>query len=119
MNTMKAGLLLAAMTALFLTVGYFIGGSQGMAIALVLALATNAFAYWNADKMLLGMYGAREVDRATAPELYEIVEHLVARAHLPMPRVYIIDSEQPNAFATGRDPDHAAVAASAGLLRLL
>ena len=119
MNTMRAGLLLAAMTAIFLAVGYFVGGGTGMIVAFGVAMATNAFAYWNSDKMVLGMYGAREVDRASAPEFYDIVARLAARANLPMPKVYIIDSEQPNAFATGRDPEHAAVAASTGLLRIL
>jgi len=90
-----------------------------MMIAFGMALATNAFAYWNGDKMVLRMYGAKEVDRAAAPEFYGIIEQLVARAHLPMPRVYVIDSPQPNAFATGRDPEHAAVAASTGLLQML
>ena len=119
MNTMRAAVLLAAMTGIFLVVGYFIGGEQGMLIALVLAAGMNAFAYWNSDKMVLSMYGAREVDRAGAPEFYGIVETLARRASLPMPRVYIIDSPQPNAFATGRDPQHAAVAASTGLLQML
>lgn len=119
MNTLKAGLLLAALTALFLGAGFLIGGQQGMVIAFGIAVATNAFAYWNADKMVLSMYGARQVDRAAAPEFYGIVERLAANARLPMPKVFIIDSEQPNAFATGRDPEHAAVAASSGLLRML
>lgn len=119
MNTMRAAVLLAAMTGLFLVVGYFIGGEQGMLMALLLAAGMNAFAYWNSDKMVLRMYGAREVDRAGAPEFYSIVEQLARRANLPMPRVYIIDSPQPNAFATGRDPQHAAVAASTGLLQML
>ncbi|MHB1205124.1 MAG: M48 family metalloprotease, partial [Rhodospirillaceae bacterium] len=116
---MRAGLLLAALTGIFLAVGYFIGGGQGMVIAFMVAMATNAFAYWNSDKMVLRMYGAREVDREAAPEFYDIVARLAARAKLPMPKVYIIDSDQPNAFATGRDPEHAAVAASTGLLRIL
>ena len=119
MNTMRAGLLLAALTGIFLAVGYFIGGGQGMVIAFGLAVATNAFAYWNSDKMVLRMYGAREVSADTAPEFYALVARLAARAKLPMPKVYILDSDQPNAFATGRDPEHAAVAASSGLLRIL
>lgn len=119
MNTMRAGLLLAAMTGIFLAAGYAIGGGQGMVIAFLFAVGTNAFAYWNSDKMVLGMYGAREVSRESAPEFYDIIARLAARAKLPMPRVYIIDSDQPNAFATGRDPDHAAVAATTGLLRIL
>lgn len=119
MNTMRAGLLLAAMTGIFLAAGYAIGGSGGMMIALLVALGTNAFAYWNSDKMVLGMYGAREVSRDSAPEFYAIVARLAANAKLPMPKVYVIDSDQPNAFATGRDPEHAAVAATTGLLRML
>jgi len=119
MNTMRAGLLLAAMTGLFLAVGYLIGAEQGMVIAFVLALAMNAFAYWNADKMVLGMHGAKQVDRASAPEFHALIEDLAVRAQLPMPKVYIIESEQPNAFATGRNPENAAVAATRGLLRIL
>ena len=119
MNTMRAAVLLAAMTGLFLVVGFFIGGEQGMLIALLLAAGMNAFAYWNSDKVVLRMYGAREVDRSSVPEFYGIIETLAQRANLPMPRVYIIDSPQPNAFATGRDPQHAAVAASTGLLDML
>ena len=119
MSTMRAGLLLAAMTGLFLAVGYFIGAQQGMVIAFFVALAMNAFAYWNSDKVVLSMYGAKPVDRNSAPRFYGIVEHLAQRAGLPMPRVYIIDNPQPNAFATGRDPEHAAVAATTGLLNLL
>lgn len=119
MNTLRVGLLLAAMTALFLTVGWLIGGQAGMVIAFALAAAMNAFAYWNSDKMILRMYNAQEVDAATAPQLYAIVEQLARRADLPMPRVYVIDTAQPNAFATGRSPSHAAVAATTGLMRLL
>ncbi len=119
MNTIRAGLLLAAMTGLFLAVGYVIGGTGGMVIAFALALAMNAFAYWNSDKVVLRMYKAREVDRAAAPQFYDLVARLAQRAQLPMPKVYIIDSAQPNAFATGRDPEHAAVAATTGLLNAL
>jgi heat shock protein HtpX len=115
----RTALLLAVLTGLFLVVGYAIGGEGGMLVALGLAVATNLFAYWNSDKVVLSMYGAQEVDRQTAPGLYGIVEQLVTRAGLPMPRVYIIESDQPNAFATGRDPEHAAVVASTGLLRML
>ncbi|MBI4968082.1 MAG: zinc metalloprotease HtpX [Rhodospirillales bacterium] len=115
----RTALLLAALTALFLAGGYLIGGQGGMLIAFGLALATNLFAYWNADKMVLAMHGAIEVDRQTAPEFYGIVEELAARARLPMPRIYLIDTPQPNAFATGRDPEHAAVAATTGLLSLM
>jgi heat shock protein HtpX len=119
MNYFRTGLLLAAMTGLFAAVGFVIGGSSGMLIALVIAVAMNFFAYWNSDKLVLRMYGAREVDRQSAPGFYGIVEQLAARAEMPMPRVYIIENEQPNAFATGRDPEHAAVAATTGLLRML
>ncbi|WP_404382389.1 zinc metalloprotease HtpX [Caenispirillum salinarum] len=119
MNTLRVGLLLAAMTALFLVVGWLIGGTAGMAVALMVAAGMNAFAYWNSDRMILRMYNAREVDAHTAPQLYGIVERLAHRAELPMPRVYVIDSAQPNAFATGRNPQNAAVAATTGLLRLL
>jgi heat shock protein HtpX len=115
----RTALLLAVLTGLFLAVGYVIGGEGGMLIALALAVATNLFAYWNSDKVVLNMYGAREVDRQSAPGFYGIVEQLAARAGLPMPRVYIIESDQPNAFATGRDPQHAAVVASTGLLQML
>jgi len=119
MNYFRTGLLLAALTALFLLVGYAIGGTGGMAFAFLLALGTNAFAYWNADRLVLSMYRARQVDRAGAPQFYGIVEQLAGNAGLPMPKVYLIDSDQPNAFATGRDPAHAAVAATTGLLHRL
>ncbi len=119
MNYLRTAILLAAMTALFMAVGFMIGGEVGMAFALVVALAMNAFAYWNSDKIVLRMYGAREVDRRGAAALYGIVEQLAANAGLPMPRVYIIDNDQPNAFATGRNPENAAVAATTGLLRRL
>ncbi len=116
MNIMRTGLLLAALTALFLAIGYLIGGQSGMVIAFIFAAATNLFAYWNSDKMVLGLYRAREVGRAEAPGLYGIVEQLADRAAIPMPRIYIVDQEQPNAFATGRDPQHAAVCVTTGLL---
>jgi len=119
MSYFRTALLLAALTAIFLAVGYLLGGGTGMVIALVVALGMNAFAYWNSDRMLLGMYGARQVDAASAPGLYGIVEQLAHRANLPMPKVYIIENDQPNAFATGRDPEHAAVAATTGLLHSL
>lgn len=119
MNYFRTGLLLAALTGLFVAVGYVIGGSGGMLIAFLIAVGMNFFAYWNADKMVLSMYGAREVTRAEAPGFYGIVEQLASRANMPMPRVFIIESEQPNAFATGRDPEHAAVAATTGILRML
>ncbi|MEM0906398.1 MAG: zinc metalloprotease HtpX [Pseudomonadota bacterium] len=116
MNFFKTALLLAAMTALFMAVGAVVGGQQGMAIAFVIAIALNIFSYWNSDKMVLKMHQAREVDERTAPEYYGIVRELAARAQLPMPRVYILEEDQPNAFATGRNPDNAAVAATRGLL---
>jgi heat shock protein HtpX len=119
MNTLRTGLLLAALTALFLGVGWLIGGGAGMVVAFGIAVAMNVFAYWNADKMVLAMYRARPVDPASAPGLYAIVEELARRANMPMPRIYLIESEQPNAFATGRTPQNAAIAATAGLLRML
>ncbi|HVK92529.1 MAG TPA: M48 family metalloprotease, partial [Mycoplana sp.] len=119
MNLVRTAMLLAFLTALFMAVGFLIGGKGGMMIALVIAAATNLFSYWNADKMVLSMYGAKEVDERSAPEYYGIVRDLAARAGLPMPRVYVIDSDQPNAFATGRNPQNAAVAASTGLLHAL
>ena len=119
MNTMRTGLLMAALMGLFLAAGYLLGREQGMLIAFVMAAGMNFFAYWNADKMVLRMHGAKQVDRQTAPEFYAMVEELSQRAGLPMPKVYIMDNPQPNAFATGRNPENAAVAATTGLLRLL
>lgn len=119
MNYFKTAILLAAMTALFMAVGFLIGGQAGMAIAFVIALAMNVFSYWNSDKMVLRMHNAKEVDARSAPEFYDIVSQLVDNAGLPMPRTYIMYSDQPNAFATGRDPDHAAVCATTGLLEML
>ncbi|MCA3572952.1 MAG: zinc metalloprotease HtpX [Aestuariivirga sp.] len=119
MNTMRTGLLMAALMGLFLAVGYLLGREQGMLIAFVMAAGMNLFAYWNADKMVLRMHGARQVDRQSAPEFYGMVEELSQRAGLPMPKVYIMDNPQPNAFATGRNPENAAVAATTGLLKLL
>ncbi len=119
MNTLRTGLLLAAMTGLFLAAGFLIGGEAGMLIAFGLAAAMNLFAYWNADKLVLRMYGAREVDARSAPEFHAIVTQLAEQAGLPMPKVYVVDSDQPNAFATGRNPENAAVVATTGLLRRL
>lgn len=119
MNTMRTGLLMAAMTGLFLAVGYLLGRESGMVIAFVVAAGINLLAYWNADKMVLGMHGARQIDRSSAPEFYDLVAELAQRAALPMPKVYLMDNPQPNAFATGRNPENAAVAATTGLLRLL
>jgi heat shock protein HtpX len=119
MNLVKTAMLIAFMTALFMGVGYLIGGTGGMMIAFIIALAMNAFSYWNSDKMVLRMHNAVAVDRANAPEYYGIVEALAQRAGLPMPKVYLIKNDQPNAFATGRNPDNAAVAATTGLLQRL
>lgn len=119
MNVFKTALLLAALTALFGVVGYWLGGTGGMLIALGLAAATNAYAYWNSDKLALRAHHAREVDAASAPEFVALVHDLARRADLPAPRVYVIDNPQPNAFATGRNPQNAAVAATTGLLRSL
>lgn len=119
MNFMRTALLLAAMTALFLVVGAALGGRGGMAIAFLIAMGTNAFAWWNSDRMALAANDAREIDEAQAPDLFRLVRDLATRAQLPMPRVYVIDSEQPNAFATGRDPQHAAVAVNTGLVNML
>jgi heat shock protein HtpX len=119
MNVLKTGMLLAALTALFMGVGYLIGGTGGAFIAFFVAAGMNLFTYWNADKMVLRMHRAREVDRNSAPEYYQLVEQLAGRAGLPMPKVYLIDNPQPNAFATGRNPENAAVAATTGLLQSL
>jgi heat shock protein HtpX len=119
MNYARTALLLAALTGLFLGLGYLLGGTGGMVIAFLVALAGNAFAYWNADKVVLRMYNARPADERSAPGLVRLVERLAENAGLPMPAVYIIDNPQPNAFATGRDPAHAAVAATTGLLDML
>jgi heat shock protein HtpX len=116
---MKTFILLAGLTALFLAAGWLMGGEGGMIIALIIALATNAFAYWNSDKMVLRMYRAHEVDRQEAPGFYDLVADLAQRANLPMPKVYLIDEDQPNAFATGRNPENAAVAATTGMLQRL
>ncbi len=118
-NWLKTTLLMAAIVALFGAVGMMLGGAMGMLIALLLGGAMNLWAYWNSDKMVLRMYNAQEVGPVEAPEFYAIVADLARRAELPMPRVYVIDEAQPNAFATGRNPEHAAVAATTGILRLL
>lgn len=119
MNMVRTAMLLAFMTALFMAIGYAIGGTGGMLIALVIAGLMNIFSYWNADKMVLRMHHAVEVDAKSAPEYYGIVEQLAERADLPMPKVYLIKNDQPNAFATGRNPENAAVAATTGLLHML
>lgn len=119
MNFWRTGLLLAVLTALFGVIGYALGGQGGMLIALGIAAATNVFSYWNSDKLALSATGAQEVSEAEAPELYGMVRELAERAGMPMPRVYLIDDPQPNAFATGRNPQNAAVAATTGILRTL
>jgi heat shock protein HtpX len=119
MNYTKTAMLLAALTAIFVAMGAAVGGQQGMVIAFLVALAMNVFSLWNSDKMVLRMFGAQEVDERTAPEYYSLVRDLAQRAELPMPRVYIMNNPQPNAFATGRSPSRAAVAATSGLLEML
>src|SRR5262245_48569406 len=119
MNYFRTAILLAGLTALFMGVGFLIGGQSGALIALVVAAGMNFVAYWNADRLVLSMHGAQEVDARTAPELYQMVGELAARAGLPMPRVFVMDNPQPNAFATGRNPQNAAVAATTGLLQML
>ena len=119
MNTLKTGILLAALTALFMGVGYLIGGSTGLVIAFVIAGGINLYTYWNGDKLVLRMHHAQQVDERVAPELFRIVRQLATRANLPMPKVYLINNPQPNAFATGRNPENSAVAATTGLLQRL
>ena len=119
MNYLRTAILLAGLTALFMAVGYLIGGEAGALIAFVIAAAMNLLGYWNADKLVLSMHGAHEVDERTAPDLVRLVRELASRAGLPMPRVYLMDNPQPNAFATGRNPQHAAVAVTTGLLSML
>ena len=115
----RTGILLAGLTALFMGIGFMLGGAAGMILALMIAVGMNLYAFWNADKVVLRMYNAREVTAGSAPQFYGIVHQLVQRAQMPMPKVYIIEADQPNAFATGRDPNNAAVAATTGLLRRL
>jgi len=119
MNIFRTGLLLAALTGLFLAIGFLLGGQTGMLLALVFAIGTNFFAYWNSGKMVLKMHNARQIDRQASPAFYGLIEGLAEKAELPMPKVYIIEEDQPNAFATGRNPEHAAVAATTGLIRTL
>ena len=118
-NWLKTSILMAGIMALFGVVGGYIGGSSGMLLALLFAAGMNVFAYWFSDSMVLKMYNAREVDETSAPQFYAMVRELSQRAELPMPRVYLIDESAPNAFATGRNPDHAAVAATTGILNVL
>lgn len=119
MNYVRTGMLMAGLTALFGAVGYLLGGAGGMLAALGFAVVTNLFTYWNSDRLALSAYNAQEVDETTAPELWRMVRDLAARAGMPMPRVYLIQEDQPNAFATGRNPQNAAVAATTGILRTL
>lgn len=119
MNYFRTGILMAGLTALFGGVGYLLGGAGGALIALAIAAATNLFSYWNSDKLALAAHNAQEVDERSAPELYGMVRDLAARANMPMPRVYLIHEDQPNAFATGRNPENAAVAATTGIMRTL
>lgn len=119
MNYVRTGMLMAGLTALFGAVGYLLGGGSGMLMALGFAAVTNLFSYWNSDRLALAAHNAHEVDERSAPELYGMVRDLAARANMPMPRVYLIDEDQPNAFATGRNPQNAAVAATTGILRTL
>jgi heat shock protein HtpX len=118
-NLLKTAILMAAITALFVVIGNLLGGQTGMMLALLFALGMNFFSYWFSDKLVLKMYKAREVDAQSAPRFYAMVQELVAKADMPMPRVYLIDEQAPNAFATGRNPANAAVAATTGLMRIL
>lgn len=118
-NWLKTSILMAGIMALFGAIGALLGGAQGMLLALLLGGAMNVFSYWFSDKMVLRMYNAQEVDEASSPYLYNMVKELSTRAGLPMPRVYLIDEAQPNAFATGRNPEHAAVAATTGIVHIL
>jgi heat shock protein HtpX len=115
-NLMKTAILMAAITALFMLIGSVLGGQQGMMIALVVAIGMNFFSYWFSDKLVLKMYNAQQVDESSAPQFYRMVRDLSQRAGLPMPKVYLINEDAPNAFATGRNPEHAAVAATTGIL---
>ena len=118
-NWLKTSILMAGIVALFGVVGGALGGQQGMLVALVFGGAANLWAYWFSDKAVLKMYNARPADEHSAPRLYNLVKDLAGRAGLPMPKVYIIDEAQPNAFATGRDPEHAAVCVTTGIMQLL
>src|SRR5262244_2228898 len=118
-NVFKTGLLLAVLTVMLVLIGGAVGGRQGMLIAFIVAVVMNFVSYWFSDKMVLAAYGAQPIEEAAAPRLYAIVHRLATRAGIPMPRVYIIPSETPNAFATGRNPEHAVVAVTEGILRLM
>jgi len=118
-NMLKTTVLLALLTGLILWIGEYLGGSQGLVVAFVFAVVMNFGSYWFSDKLVLAMYGARPVDMNEAPDLYRIVQNLATRAHMPMPKLYVIPSEAANAFATGRNPEHAAVAVTEGIMRLM
>src|SRR5438552_9625894 len=118
-NVFKTGLLLAVLTAMLVIIGGAIGGQQGMVIAFLFAVVMNFFSYWFSDKMVLAMYGAQPIEESQAPALYAVVRRLTTKAQIPMPRVYLIPSDTPNAFATGRNPEHAAVAVTEGIMRIL
>jgi len=118
-NVFKTGLLLAVLTVMLVLIGGAIGGRQGMLVAFFVAVAMNFISYWFSDKMVLAAYGAQPIEEAAAPRLYAIVHRLATRAGIPMPRVYLIPSETPNAFATGRNPEHAVVAVTEGIMRIL
>src|SRR5438067_10695249 len=118
-NMFKTAILLAVLTAMLILIGGAIGGRQGMMMAFIFAIAMNFFSYWFSDKIVLSMYGAQPIDEAQAPRLYAILRRLTTRAGLPMPRVYLIPTDTPNAFATGRNPHHAAVAVTEGIMRIL
>ena len=119
MGYARTALLLSVMTALFVGIGYMLGGQTGMVIAFLLAAGMNLFAYWNSDTMVLRMYNARQVTEADAPELVEVVRFMAHNAEIPMPKVYVVENDQPNAFATGRNPEHGAVAVTTGLLNMM
>ena len=119
MNGFKTTILLTAMTLLLILAGEYLGGSNGAVIAFIIAAATNFFSYFFSDKIALAMYGARPVTREKLPRAYEVVERLAAKANIPMPKIYVIPTDSPNAFATGRNPNHASVAVTHGILQLL
>ena len=118
-NLVKTAILMAAITGLFIAVGAMLGGQEGMVMALIFAIGMNFFSYWFSDKLVLKMTNAQEVDEDSAPQFYEMIRELANKANLPMPRVYLIEEDSPNAFATGRNPENAAVAATTGIMRIL
>src|SRR5512144_1837428 len=119
MNTIKTMVLMVTLTLMLVFIGAFIGGKSGMTIALLMAFGMNFITYWCSDKIVLSMYGAQQVSEADAPDLHAMVRRLAQRAGLPMPKAYIMDQDQPNAFATGRNPEHGAVAVTTGIMRIL